>query len=445
MTTWTTAHRDREADGLFRIYKISLGTLERRPLTQPPAGLGDWTFAASPDGTRLAFIRSERPGVMDVYVVPMTGGTPRRLTNWNASVSSVAWTPSSRDLIFSASGRLWRVAADRSSPTRGSALPDIPLPANMISMSGSRPDGSATLAFRTTREEIELRLLDLEAPLSDGRLSMSSSMASTTRSDVPGPIAPDGTKVAFVSNRAALTALDLWVVNRDGSGFPRKLTSMQAEQMVAGAWSPDGGRIAFDAAIEGNTDIYVVSTEGGSPVRLTTHASIDGLPEWSPDAKFLYFSSTASGPVPEIWRIPAGGGEAEQITHGGGFQPQFDPDGKYLYYLDRPPPSPGDPRHTSKLLRLSATGGNPVMILGAVPAFYWYVSRIGIHFVTANGAASGLSLLRFDTETVTYVGDFPFLLAAGPGRLIISRDGRWALTSERKRFDADLMMLENFR
>jgi hypothetical protein len=43
------------------------------------------------------------------------------------------------------------------------------------------------------------------------------------------------------------------------------------------------------------------------------------------------------------------------------------------------------------------------------------------------------------------VGDFPFLLAIAPGRLIVSRDGRWALTSERKRFDADLMMLENFR
>ena len=85
------------------------------------------------------------------------------------------------------------------------------------------------------------------------------------------------------------------------------------------------------------------------------------------------------------------------------------------------------------------------MVQEAVPAFYWYVSGVGIHFVTAKGNTRSLNLFRFDTETVTHVGDFPFLPAVRPGRLIVSRDGRWALTSERKRLDADLMMLENFR
>ena len=70
--------RDRERDGPFGIYQVSLDTLERRALTQPPSGVGDWRFNVSPDGTMLAFIRYERAGLGDLFVVPLAGGEPRR-------------------------------------------------------------------------------------------------------------------------------------------------------------------------------------------------------------------------------------------------------------------------------------------------------------------------------------------------------------------------------
>lgn len=435
--------RDRDMIGRFQLYKISLSSSEKHQLTHASTGLGEWTFAISPDGSRLAFVRTERPGVSDVHVTGMSGGEPRRLTDWRGSIASVVWTPDGRDVIYSARGQLWRVSADSSIPNKGAAIPNIPLQVDMLSMSAPRKDGSATLAFRVSQQRFELRIFDLEVPPVEGKLVGLPPLAPTTRTDVPGPLSPDGTQIAFASNRAAFREMDLYLMNRNGAGMPRRLTFMNADEMVVGSWSPDGSRIAFDAAIKGNTDVYVVSSNGGSPARLTIRAAIDGLPVWSMDGKFIYFTSS-SGLVPEVWRIPAAGGDAEQITQGGGFQPQLSSDGRDLYYLDRPPSGPGNPRETSKLFRMPANAGPPVEIHPAIPPFYWSVSRKGVHFVEADEASYRLSLLRLDTQRVERNGEFPFTPAAGPGRLVVSQDGRWVLTSERKR-DADLMMLDSFR
>ena len=80
--------RDREnTQEPFGIFAVSLKTLERRRLTRPSIRIGDWRFAVSPDGKNLAFIRSGIPGLNDIYVVPMAGGEPRRLTDWNAAMA----------------------------------------------------------------------------------------------------------------------------------------------------------------------------------------------------------------------------------------------------------------------------------------------------------------------------------------------------------------------
>jgi WD40-like Beta Propeller Repeat len=94
--------RDREANtGPFGIHQVFLDTLERRRLTQAHLGPGDWRFAVSPDGNTLAFIRYEREGIADLYVVPMGGGEPRRLSNWNANLHGLSWTPDGREIVYS--------------------------------------------------------------------------------------------------------------------------------------------------------------------------------------------------------------------------------------------------------------------------------------------------------------------------------------------------------
>ena len=77
--------RDRESDGQpYAIFQVSLETREKRRLTQPSAGIGDWKFDVSPDGGSLAWIRYGFPGIGDIYLTPLRGGESRRLTDWAA-------------------------------------------------------------------------------------------------------------------------------------------------------------------------------------------------------------------------------------------------------------------------------------------------------------------------------------------------------------------------
>jgi dipeptidyl aminopeptidase/acylaminoacyl peptidase len=224
---------------------------------------------------------------------------------------------------------------------------------------------------------------------------------------------------------------------------------MEAVGLGIGSWAPDGRSVAFAAGIAGNTDIYTLAVEGGKPVRLTFAPSIERSPEWSRDGQWIYYSSTATGQIPEIWKIPANGGAAQQITHGGGFEPRFSPDGRYVYYLDRPPKANAGPGETSKLLRMPAAGGDPTAIHEAVPAHYWSVAANGIYFLTAEITRPSrrlyLDLYRFEDEKVVRVGELPFRVGVVPGRFTVSPDGRWALTNQRVRYDCDLMLLENVR
>ncbi len=75
------------------------------------------------------------------------------------------------------------------------------------------------------------------------------------------------------------------------------------------AISPDGRHVAFTCV----GDIWTVPVEGGTARRLTVHEAHDQLPVWSPDGKWIAFSSNRAGNY-DVWAIPAAGGEAAQLT-----------------------------------------------------------------------------------------------------------------------------------
>ena len=162
--------RDGERNiGPFGIYQVFLDTLERRRLTQAPVGDGDWRFEVSPDGKSLAFIRYEKRGIADLYVVPMAGGEPRRLSNWNATIYGLSWTPDGREIVYDVdqppASRLWRIDANSATPARGSPIADIPAAARYPSISRPTRGHPARLAFQTIARDVDLQLMDLGARL----------------------------------------------------------------------------------------------------------------------------------------------------------------------------------------------------------------------------------------------------------------------------------------
>jgi Tol biopolymer transport system component len=436
--------RDREGDaGPFGIYQVSLDTLERRRLTQAPLGAGDWRFEVSPDGKTLAFIRYAREGIADLYVVPMSGGEPRRLSNWNAALTGLSWTPDGREIVYSVegpiAGRLWRIDSNSATPNRGTPIPDIPASADYPSISRPMPGQAARLAFRSTTHDFDLRLMDLEASLVNDSIE-SKSFSSSTRIEASSHFSPDGQRIAFASYRSGTP--EIWLAERDG-GELQQITSLGATEVVVGGWSPDGARIVFDAIVAGNSDIYVVGTDGGRVHRLTSESSIDGLSSWSAD-DWIYFSSTRAGVIPDVWRIAPAGGSAERLTHTGGFQPQASSDGRYLFYLDRyPQRSAINP--AARLMRLPRAGGHEELVLASVRPFVWSVTDTGIAFVTSERDFDAIDMYAFSDQRVTRLGRLGFRIPGVFNHLAVSRDGRWALTTQRVRFESDLMQLDNFR
>jgi len=87
--------------GTYSISLLNLETLETHKLTVPPAGEQDGAPAYSPDGRRLAFIRTN--GALtssEVYVVDVSGGTPRRLTSEGWIASPPVWTRNGQSILY---------------------------------------------------------------------------------------------------------------------------------------------------------------------------------------------------------------------------------------------------------------------------------------------------------------------------------------------------------
>ena len=135
---------------------------------------------------------------------------------------------------------------------------------------------------------------------------------------------------------------DLWTVPRTG-GQARRLTSTPSAE-IDPWFSPDGTRLAFTAAVGGNTDVYVVPVTGGEPTRLTFHPSLDAARGWSPDgSRVLYASTREIVPNPglpsffRLWSVaiaPTGAVSAapELLPMPRAFTGTYSPDGRRIAY-----------------------------------------------------------------------------------------------------------------
>lgn len=107
-------------------------------------------------------------------------------------------------------------------------------------------------------------------------------------------ISPDGTRVAYVVTEVLKaenrTNADVWVMNADGSGEPRRLTS-SPKRDAHPRWSPDGKWIAFESARDGVPQIFLLPVDGGEAKKLTMISTGAGQAIWAPDGKSIAFVS----------------------------------------------------------------------------------------------------------------------------------------------------------
>lgn len=108
---------------------------------------------------------------------------------------------------------------------------------------------------------------------------------------------------------------DIWVSNMDGSTTPIRLTTSPANDYKP-AWSPDGTKIAFVSERDNNPEIYVMNADGTAQARLTNNAVKDTFPVWSSDNKLIAFISNRADKA-EIYTMNADGTAQTRVTHEG--------------------------------------------------------------------------------------------------------------------------------
>lgn len=131
---------------------------------------------------------------------------------------------------------------------------------------------------------------------------------------------------------------DIWMAREDGTTV-RQLTNNVARETYP-RFSPDGKWIAFSSNRHGNNDIFVVEATGGTPERLTFHSGNDEVVGWTRDAKQILFRATrGDGAFPSVatlYQIPAAGGLEAPLPLDRGYYGTYSPDGGSLVFNRHP-------------------------------------------------------------------------------------------------------------
>jgi Tol biopolymer transport system component/DNA-binding winged helix-turn-helix (wHTH) protein len=397
---------------------VTIADGSRRALTAPPAAhIGDITPAFSPDGRRVAFVRSISGGLGDVFVTSIDGGAASRVTADNADVLGVDWEPDGEHLVFSSdrSGgiNLWRVLV-----TGGEPLLIAGGGAKVKHPSVARRAGS--IAYEDWHYEINL----LERGVDDGAAPVAVSPTSDRWNFHP-QISPDGERLAFQSTRSG--DYEIWIANRRG-GDARQVTSSRSYKSLP-RWSADSRRLVFASRRAGQTEILALDVEGGTTRSILIESTPVSAPSWSRDGRSVYFGSPRAGTW-QLWRVATEGGVPEPITTGGGYAALESLDGRWLYYtrLDRP-----------GLLRRPLSGGADEMVADDVRAEdwpNWGVIDHGVFYLTRpDDGDPQLALAAPHAPSPRRLTRLPEFAWSG---IAVSRDGTRVIYARYDRRDANI-------
>ncbi len=403
---------------------------EPRRISSPKPSTTDYTPVVSRDGRHLAYANcSGLP--CDIYVQDLDSayephGSARRITGQPISLlNKLAWSLDGESLIADGTigsnnlSYLWRLQVRSQAPPQRIELAGPRAAEPSIAATGNR------LVFRTRRADYDIWRYHVGGSAEPFIVS--------SLTDYNAQFSPDGTKIAFESDRTGDTS-EIWIAHADGSGIVQ-LTNRLGRHQGTPQWSPDGRWILFDsAADDGNMDMYVVDATGGRPRRITFWPSNEAVGSWSRDGKWIYFHSNHGGRR-EIWRVPFEGGTPVQVTVNGGDAAFESTDGKTLYYIKS---------SDSPLFAQPLSGGTERKLLDHVVGRAFIPVEDGIYYIGEQGDDRKwrLQFFQFSTNTsrlLTKIEGSPFL---GLG---ISPDHKTILLSQSLNHGMNLMVIENFR
>ncbi|RPJ01551.1 MAG: hypothetical protein EHM39_03135 [Chloroflexi bacterium] len=154
---------------------------------------------------------------------------------------------------------------------------------------------------------------------------------------------PDGGWIAFVAQIGGSTSVDLYRVSVASPGSADALQHLTADSAVESwpAWSPDSQQIVFvsdgsQAGLDGTTELLLYHAADGQITNLTTNGAAlsESAPDWSPDGQRIVFDALETGGSQrDIYWMTVGGTPEKLIeSDADDVQPRFSPEGRYIVF-----------------------------------------------------------------------------------------------------------------
>ncbi len=371
----------------------------------PPANVGYWALAFTPDGNYINFVRIEQNTLAALYQMPVLGGAQKKLLA--DADGAVSYSPGGKQfafmrgnhpnlgesalLIANADGTGERILARRKKPetfpwwTRQTPAwsPDGKTIACVVggTFSGSGlmnvvevnvSDGSVKLVTGKGWYEIKrvawLRdksgLLILAADKSSAyhaqqiwHVSYPEGEARRITTDfnnyVGMSLTADSAALATVqSNRIS----NIWVApNGDASRAVQIKSGGNNQDGVDGlAWTPDN-RVVYYSRASGADDVWIMNADGSNQKQLTVDAGANYDLKVTPDGRYIVFTSERDG-QPNLWRMDLDGGNPKQLTNGNSdLATTFSPDSRWVIYSS-------DRSGKPAIWKVSIDGGDSVQL-----------------------------------------------------------------------------------
>ncbi|RMG55004.1 MAG: hypothetical protein D6723_03625 [Acidobacteria bacterium] len=300
-----SAHRDHHrTDGAELIYDPT-----GRASAQNPA--------FSPDGQTLLFTlfhTGYNDGPAGLYVIPMTGGDPVVLideeghdsvnlpgSSWNAATNRITFASDRQDI-----DEIWTMAPDGGGLFR---VTHHTTPGYFIEPSFS-PDGEWIVFEADTDAPDEEQRASIWKVRADGtELTQLTDGPRSSTDDRQPNWSPTGDRILFQRRSLGSDDWNLYTMSPDGSDI-RPVTTAPSSDTDA-SWSPDGRWIVYSSDHGGLPvpNLFIIPAEGGTPIRVTRDRTReDGAPSWSPDGEWIAFESHRGqdeDTPASLWRIAA--------------------------------------------------------------------------------------------------------------------------------------------
>jgi TolB protein len=272
-----------------------------------------YTGEAGVFGSQIAF--SSRIGrFKELFVMEMDGSNMRQLTSERGLAMSSAWDPSGTQLVYTSYRNrvpdLFILDVATKATRQLTRTSELEIGSHFL-------NSSQVLTSRTEGSDSDIILLS-----DDGKMLRRLTPPNRAIDVSPVP-SPDGSRIAFCSNRGG--GPQIYMMGPSGESA-RRVSFVTSNYCTSPAWSPKGDKIAFVCRADGNFQMFLSDPDGSNAVQLTSSGSSED-PEFSPDGRYLVFSTTYFGGGYSIAIMRTDGTSIKQVTkgRGGDFEPAWGP------------------------------------------------------------------------------------------------------------------------